>query len=303
MPRVDRQSDNNGWPLWTVISVIHKRWMKRKKTWERYLSGISLVTLCIMSHFVWSEDPFPDKNMRNACVCMWTSQIPWESNLQSQEKQYCVVWLLILLTIEELTSSTGSRFLSTFHQATSEGVSHVKFLAKFQHLNFRQFFKMCNFDLVLFWHGNWCESLVWVFIGHQGVSQNTGVLVFLASTDIYVLLRNCLIFFLIKCILSQFCTISDCYLAPSINTNNQVMSSNNWDEWNGVIFESNTSSLTGKLYINHQVATNFLRVSVFADHQPRAMFMWCPLLISDLFLMVGVWLDSSLKYIKMTKEK
>ena len=38
----------------------------------------------------------------------------------------------------------------TPYQATSEGVWHVKFLAKFKNLNFWQFFKICNFDFVLF---------------------------------------------------------------------------------------------------------------------------------------------------------
>ena len=36
----------------------------------------------------------------------------------------------------------------------------LSFLAKFQNLNFWQFFKICNFDFVLFWLGIWCESLV-----------------------------------------------------------------------------------------------------------------------------------------------
>ena len=38
----------------------------------------------------------------------------------------------------------------TSYQATSEGVSGVEFLAKFQNLYFWQFFKICNFDFVLF---------------------------------------------------------------------------------------------------------------------------------------------------------
>ena len=48
-----------------------------------------------------------------------------------------------------------------------------------QHLKFWQFFKICNFDFVLFWLGIWCESLVWVIMGRRGVSQNAGVLVVL----------------------------------------------------------------------------------------------------------------------------
>ena len=69
----------------------------------------------------------------------------------------------------------------TSYQATSEGMSCVNFLAKFKNVNFWQFFKICNFDFVLFWLGIWCESLVWVIMGRRGVSQNTGILVVLAS--------------------------------------------------------------------------------------------------------------------------
>ena len=50
---------------------------------------------------------------------------------------------------------------------------------KFQNLNFWQFFKICNFDFVLFLLGIWCESLVWVIMGQRGVSQNAGILVVL----------------------------------------------------------------------------------------------------------------------------
>ena len=56
----------------------------------------------------------------------------------------------------------------TSYKATSEGVSRGKFLAKCQNLKFWQFFKICNFDFVLFWLGIWCESLVWVIIGRRG---------------------------------------------------------------------------------------------------------------------------------------
>ena len=75
------------------------------------------------------------------------------------------------------TVLVGSILYYTSIQATSEGVSHVKFLAQFQNLNFWQFLKICNFDFVLFWLGIWCESLVWVNMGRLGVSQNAGVLV------------------------------------------------------------------------------------------------------------------------------
>ena len=58
-------------------------------------------------------------------------------------------------------------------------MSHAKFLAKLQNLNFWQFSNICYFDFVLFWHGIWCESVVWVIMGRRGVSQNSGVLVVL----------------------------------------------------------------------------------------------------------------------------
>ena len=77
-------------------------------------------------------------------------------------------------------------WLDPFHiyasyKATSEGVSRAKFLAKFW-----QFFKICNFDFVLFWLGMWCESLVWVIMGRRGVSQNAGVLVVLVESVVSI---------------------------------------------------------------------------------------------------------------------
>ena len=70
----------------------------------------------------------------------------------------------------------------TSYHATSEGVSCVMFLAKLPNLHFWQFFKICNFDFVLFWLVIWCDSLVWVIMGRRGVSQNAGVLVVLVTT-------------------------------------------------------------------------------------------------------------------------
>ena len=55
-----------------------------------------------------------------------------------------------------------------------------------------QFFKICNFDFVLFWLGIWCESLVWVIMGRRRVSQNAGVLVVLVSTCCEILIWNLL---------------------------------------------------------------------------------------------------------------
>ena len=49
----------------------------------------------------------------------------------------------------------------TCYQTTSEGLSCVKFLAKFKNLNFWQFFKIFNFDfcLVLAWDLMWITSM------------------------------------------------------------------------------------------------------------------------------------------------
>ena len=73
----------------------------------------------------------------------------------------------------------------TSYQVTSEGVPRVKLLAKFQNLNFWQFFQICNFDFVLFWLGIWCESLVWVIMGQRRVSQNASILIVLGDAIWY----------------------------------------------------------------------------------------------------------------------
>ena len=86
-------------------------------------------------------------------VCPSVSTFVRPSFQHSVSAQYCLQFWLDPFHI--LTS----------YQATSEGVLHVKFLAKFQKLDFGQFFWICNFDFVLFWLGIWCESLVWVITG------------------------------------------------------------------------------------------------------------------------------------------
>ena len=44
-----------------------------------------------------------------------------------------------------------------------------------------------RFGFVVFWLGIWCESLVWVIMGRQGVSQNASVLVVLVMSALYLL--------------------------------------------------------------------------------------------------------------------
>ena len=112
---------------------------------------------------------------------------------------YFIIWrqLLVILIWSYGRSTSQARVLPDFHsndtlewiyangecwKATSEGVSSVKFIAKFQNLNFWHFFFLiCNFDFALFWLRIWCESLIWVIMGRRGLSQNAGVLVVLVS--------------------------------------------------------------------------------------------------------------------------
>ena len=61
--------------------------------------------------------------------------------------------------------------MCTSYQATSEGVSLVKFVSKFKNLKFWQILKICNFDFVFFWLGIQCESIEWVIIRQRGVSS------------------------------------------------------------------------------------------------------------------------------------
>ena len=68
----------------------------------------------------------------------------------------------------------------TSYQATSEGVSCVKFISKFKTLSFGKFFKFVTLTLSCFDLGsnmNW--SIVWVIMGRRGYPQNADVLVVL----------------------------------------------------------------------------------------------------------------------------
>ena len=65
-------------------------------------------------------------------------------------------------------------------------MSCVKFLAKFQNLNFLQYFKICNFHFVFFWLGIWYESLAWTIMRPHQVSQNAGVLVVLVYLPLFL---------------------------------------------------------------------------------------------------------------------
>ena len=71
--------------------------------------------------------------------------------------------------------------ISTCCQATSEGMSRLNFLLNFFIWIFGIFFLNLNSHFVFFWLRIWCESLVWVFKGRRGISQNASVLVVLVK--------------------------------------------------------------------------------------------------------------------------
>ena len=85
-------------------------------------------------------------------------------------------------------------YIYTSYQATSEGVSHLKFLTRFQNLRFWQFLKICKFDFVFFCLGIWCESLVWVIMGWWWLFQNAGVLVVLVVLVLQDIHHNIIVF-------------------------------------------------------------------------------------------------------------
>ena len=127
-----------------------------------------------------------------ACVKLWTSVIiippaQWScwGILVSLHPSICPSAHLSVLhpisALKRLQFWLDEFYIYTSYQATSEGVFHVKLSAQFQNWDFGQFFYIFNFDFVFFWLWIWCESLVWVIMGWQGVSQNAGVLVVLVS--------------------------------------------------------------------------------------------------------------------------
>ena len=115
------------------------------------------------------------------CLCWLLLLYPKHNKVVGEYIRFtpCVRLSRIPCPLCSAYSSGWIHFIFIHYQATSEGVSRVKFLAKFQNWNFWHFFLICSFDFVLFWLGIWCESLVWVIMGRRGVSQSAGILVVL----------------------------------------------------------------------------------------------------------------------------
>ena len=74
-----------------------------------------------------------------------------------------------VLSVPSTISTLYSFHVYTSYLTTSEGVSHIFVFAKYQNFKFWQFFKICNFDFVLFWPGIRYESIVWVIMEWWGV--------------------------------------------------------------------------------------------------------------------------------------
>ena len=105
----------------------------------------------------------------------------------------CHIYTSYQATSEVLVGSMSYLYIlsSNFRRCVACKVS-----AKFKNSNFWQFFKIGNFDFVLFWLGIRCESLVWVIMGRRGVSQNVSVLVVLVTAIlhyIYVYQQICIL--------------------------------------------------------------------------------------------------------------
>ena len=70
------------------------------------------------------------------------------------------VCLSVCLSVDRIVSSlylqqysSDPFHICTSYQATSAGVSRVKFVSPFKNLKFWQILKICNFDFVFFWLG------------------------------------------------------------------------------------------------------------------------------------------------------
>ena len=78
----------------------------------------------------------------------------------------------IVFALYLLQYSLGPFHIYTSHQATSEGVSYVKFCSKWKKWKFWQILWTCNFDFVCFDLGsNMSWSILWIIIGRRGISS------------------------------------------------------------------------------------------------------------------------------------
>ena len=99
---------------------------------------------------------------------------------------YHLVRLSVCPSVDRIVSalylqqySSDPFHICTSYQATSERVSRIMPISKFQHLKFWRIFKFCNCDFVSFWLGIQYDSMVWVIMRRRGYPQNAGVLVVL----------------------------------------------------------------------------------------------------------------------------
>ena len=111
------------------------------------------------------------------CVCVCVGGVYWFHSIHSSVRPSVPHPVTALYRLQFCLDPFR---IYTSYQATSEGVSLVKFFAKFKNLIFWTFFLICNFEFVLFdLESDMSESRVWLFMRRWGVSQNTGVLVVL----------------------------------------------------------------------------------------------------------------------------
>ena len=85
------------------------------------------------------------------------------------------VRLSICATVDRIVSalylqqcSSDPFNICTSYLATSEGVTHVMFVSKFNSLKFWRILLTCSFDFVFFWLGIQYDSIVWVIMRWRG---------------------------------------------------------------------------------------------------------------------------------------
>ena len=168
---------------WIYFTV----WEKIKKNCHHYntiLSFYNIKTLqeefakksnipWIWRIIYWHKSPYMKKTRKKKQVCgaacFMAAEIKFSKDV-CPASRVCSVAATVLVG-----------FISCLYILSSNFRRCVTFnlFVKCQDWQFFKFFKFCNFDFILFWLGIWCESLEWVIMGRQGVSQNAGVLVVL----------------------------------------------------------------------------------------------------------------------------
>ena len=114
----------------SVSQLVHSILLNDSELAEESSSILITIQLCF--------------SLRCPSVCLWTKSV--SSTILS--------WSISYLHI--LSSNFRRRVLCNGY-------------CKIPKMNLWQIFEICNFDVVLLWHGVWYESIVWVIMGQRWV--------------------------------------------------------------------------------------------------------------------------------------